>query len=98
MATAVDQSSEPVGIWVQLRARAARLLRSTALRALVGAQIIAALILLIRGEGWLQPSELLAYDAFLAACSSRAQSTAPTGPSAALADRHRHRGDSSACR
>jgi adenylate cyclase len=41
----------------------ARLLRSPALKALLGANIIVAGIILARGHGWLQPFELLIYDA-----------------------------------
>src|SRR5437870_3619818 len=43
--------------------RIARLLRSPALKALLGANIIVAGIILARGHGWLQPFELLIYDA-----------------------------------
>jgi len=45
------------------RGRITRLLRSPALKALVGANIIVAAIILARGQGWLQPFELLIYDA-----------------------------------
>ena len=45
------------------RARIARLLRSPALKALVGANLIVVGIILARGHGWLQPFELLIYDA-----------------------------------
>jgi adenylate cyclase len=47
----------------QKRGRSWRLLRSPALKALVGANIIVAGIILARGHGWLQPFELLIYDA-----------------------------------
>ena len=47
----------------QDRGRIWRLLRSPALKALVGANIIVAGIVLARGHGWLQPFELLIYDA-----------------------------------
>ena len=45
------------------RDRITRLLRSPALKALVGANIIVAGIILARGHGWLQPFELMIYDA-----------------------------------
>ena len=43
--------------------RLRRLLRSPGLKALVGAHLIVAAIILARGHGWLQPFELLTYDA-----------------------------------
>src|SRR5437868_6371597 len=44
------------------RGHITRLVRSSALKALVGAHIIVAVIILVRGYGWLQPFELLIYD------------------------------------
>ena len=44
------------------RGHITRLVRSPALKALVGAHIIVAVIILVRGYGWLQPFELLIYD------------------------------------
>jgi CHASE2 domain-containing sensor protein len=41
----------------------ARLLRSPALEAILGAHLIVAAIILARSHGWLQPLELLIYDA-----------------------------------
>jgi adenylate cyclase len=46
----------PVRDWVD------RLLHSDILKALVGAHLVVAAILLVRGQGWLQPFELLIYD------------------------------------
>src|SRR5262249_18224036 len=45
------------------RDRIMRLLRSPALKAVLGANIIVVGIILGRGHGWLQPFELLIYDA-----------------------------------
>lgn len=45
------------------RGRVMRLLRSAALKALIGGNIVAAIIILMRGYGLLQPLELLIYDA-----------------------------------
>jgi len=63
MTTAATQPSQPLGYWLQLRDRVARLLRNNVLRAVVGAHLVAAATILLRSEGWLQPWELLAYDA-----------------------------------
>ena len=43
--------------------RLTRLLRSPALKAILGAHLIVAAIILARSHGWLQPFELLTYDA-----------------------------------
>ena len=43
--------------------RISRALRRPALKALIGAHIIVAGVILARGHGWLQPFELLIYDA-----------------------------------
>ena len=55
-------ASEPARRWVPNRDRLARLQRSGPLRALLGAQLIAVLVILIRAQGWLQPLELVVYD------------------------------------
>ena len=55
--------AEPLRRLVPFRDHTARLLRSATLKALIGAHIIAALIILVRSYGWLQPFELLVYDA-----------------------------------
>jgi len=49
------------------RDRIARLLRSTKLKALIGGNIVAAVIILLRGYGLLQPLELQIYDALVVA-------------------------------
>jgi adenylate cyclase len=54
--------SEPLRRLVPVRDRVARLLRSAAFKALLGAHVIVAVIILIRGYGWLQPFELVIYD------------------------------------
>ncbi len=45
-----------------MRESLVRILRGATLRALVGGQIIAAAVILVRGYGWLQPLELIVYD------------------------------------
>src|ERR1700738_1320948 len=60
MASAV---SEPLRRFVPARQRVGRVLRSAAPKALIGAHVIVAIIILVRGYGWLQPFELLIYDA-----------------------------------
>lgn len=47
----------------RLRGSLARLRRSTTLRAIGGAQLVALAIILLRTYGWLQPPELAVYDA-----------------------------------
>jgi adenylate cyclase len=49
--------------WVPNWGRLARLHRSGPLRAFLGANLIAVVVILIRAEGWLQPVELVIYDA-----------------------------------
>src|SRR5829696_6041317 len=44
-----------------------RLYRSAAVKAIFGANLVAAAVVLIRVYGWLQPAELLVYDALRAA-------------------------------
>ena len=49
--------------WVPNWSRLARLHRSAPLRAFLGANLIAVVVILIRAQGWLQPVELVIYDA-----------------------------------
>jgi adenylate cyclase len=67
--------SEPLRRLVPARQRIGRLLRSAAFKALIGAHIIVAVIILVRGYGWLQPFELLIYDALRVAWSGNEPST-----------------------
>src|SRR5712671_4124319 len=67
--------SEPLRRLVPARPRIGRLLRSAAFKALIGAHIIVAVIILVRGYGWLQPFELLIYDALRVAWSGNEPST-----------------------
>jgi adenylate cyclase len=53
---------EPYRGLAPVRDRIARTLRSSAFTALVGAHLIVAAIIVVRGYGWLQPFELLIYD------------------------------------
>src|SRR5262245_4684496 len=62
MTTAASQPSRPASRWFALPDGIGRILRNPALRALVGGQLIAALVILIRAYGGLQPLELLVYD------------------------------------
>jgi adenylate cyclase len=62
MATVLGQSRPSESYRRRLRGHLGRLLRNNVLRAVVGAHLVAAAIILVRAEGWLQPSELLAYD------------------------------------
>jgi len=50
-----------------VRSRIARLLRSAALKVLITGNIVAAIVLLVRGYGLLQPLEIQIYDALLVA-------------------------------
>jgi adenylate cyclase len=54
---------EPLSRSLAQPGRIVRLLHSPVLKALVGANIIVAAIILARSDGWLQPFELLIYDA-----------------------------------
>jgi adenylate cyclase len=72
MASAV---SEPFRRLVPARQRVGRVLHSAALKALIGAHVIVAIIILVRGYGWLQPFELLIYDALRVAWASNEPST-----------------------
>src|SRR5215831_468031 len=56
-------ASDPLSHVCLDRSSIAHLLRSPALKALVSADIVVAGIILARGHGWLQPFELLIYDA-----------------------------------
>jgi adenylate cyclase len=67
--------SEPLRRLAPVRDRIARLLRSPALKAAVGAHIIVAGIILARGHGWLQPFEILIYDALRVAWATHEPST-----------------------
>src|SRR5215469_8643878 len=49
--------------WAPNWSRLARLHRSAPLRAFLGANLIAVVVILIRAQGWLQPVELVIYDA-----------------------------------
>lgn len=62
MIAAEDQSPRPARSWLPVKRRIAKIRRNSVLRALVSAQLIAALVVLVRGYGWLQPVELAAYD------------------------------------
>jgi adenylate cyclase len=57
------------------RGRLRRLLRSPSLKALVGAHLLVAGIVLARSDGWLQPFELLIYDALRVAWAGHEPST-----------------------
>ena len=72
MASAV---SEPLRRFVPARQRVGRVLRSAAPKALIGAHVIVAIIILVRGYGWLQPFELLIYDALRVAWAGNEPST-----------------------
>src|ERR1700726_3708898 len=56
------------------RDRKRRILSSAAFKALVGAHIIVAAIIVVRGFGWLQPFELLIYDGLRVAWAGSAPS------------------------
>jgi CHASE2 domain-containing sensor protein len=59
----ISAASEPLSRSLAQRGGLIRVLHSPALKALVGANIIVAAIILARSNGWLQPFELLIYDA-----------------------------------
>ena len=71
MTKVASQPSQPATRWLAVRGTIARILRSATLRALVGAQLIAAGVILVRSYGWLQPLELLVYDAVRTASVQR---------------------------
>ena len=56
-------ASEFARRWAPNWSRLARLHRSGPLRAFLGANLIAVVVILIRAQGWLQPVELVIYDA-----------------------------------
>ena len=60
---------------VPVRDRIAHLLRSAPCKALLGAHVIVAVIILARSYGWLQPLELLIYDALCVAWAGHEPST-----------------------
>jgi len=63
MTILAKEPDRPLSYWLQLRRRTVRVLHNTVLRAIVGAHIVAAVTILVRYEGWLQPLELPTYDA-----------------------------------
>ncbi len=65
---------EPLRRLAPARDRIARILRSASLKALIGAHIIVAGIIVVRGYGWLQPFELLIYDGLRVAWAGNAES------------------------
>jgi adenylate cyclase len=65
---------EPLRRLAPARDRIARILRSAGLKALIGAHIIVAAIIVVRGHGWLQPFELLIYDELRVAWAGSAPS------------------------
>jgi adenylate cyclase len=69
MIEAGSPTARPAKSWLPTKRHIARLLRSPALRALVSAQLIAALVVLVRTYGWLQPMELAIYDGLRVAWS-----------------------------
>ena len=68
-------ASEPLGSLRLGLVRLARLLRSPALKAVIGAHLVIAAIILVRSHGWLQPFELLIYDALRVAWTGHEPST-----------------------
>jgi adenylate cyclase len=65
-------SDQPIGGWARARRRVVRVLRNPIFCGLVGAQLIAVLVIIIRQSGWLQPLELMIYDALRVAWSAPA--------------------------
>jgi adenylate cyclase len=57
--TATDEASARL---VPVRDQIIRLLRRPGLKALIGTHLVVAAIILVRGQGWLQPFELAIYD------------------------------------
>jgi adenylate cyclase len=74
MTTLANSSGHIVGERRRWRDAWARGLVSTPLRAIVGAVVVAAAIILLRSGGWLQPAELLTYDALRVAWAGRSHS------------------------
>src|SRR5689334_10390234 len=63
MTTATSESpDQSVSRWLPTRKSLLRILRDAKLRALVGGQIIAAIVIWTRSDGWWQRPELLVYD------------------------------------
>lgn len=67
MTTVAGQPTRPASRWLAARGGILHFLRSATLRALIGAQLIAAGVIAMRTYGWFQPFELLAYDALRSA-------------------------------
>src|SRR5579863_1282378 len=67
MTTVASRPSPPDSRWLAARRFIARILRNATLRALIGAQLVAVGVIVVRSYGWLQPLELLAYDTMRAA-------------------------------
>jgi CHASE2 domain-containing sensor protein len=65
---------DPLRRLAPVRDRIARILRSAGFKALIGAHIVAELIIVVRGHGWLQPFELLVYDGLRVAWAGNAPS------------------------
>jgi adenylate cyclase len=55
-------ASQPASRWLTMRGGLARIARGDTLRALVGGQLIAAIVIVVRAYGGLQPLELIVYD------------------------------------
>ena len=70
MIEAERPSARSVRNWLPEKHRIAKLLRNSVLRAVLSAQLIAALVVLIRAQGWLQPMELAIYDVLRVAWAS----------------------------
>ena len=67
MTTLAGEPSQPQSRWLAVRGGIARILRNATLRALVGVQLVAVGVIVVRSYGWLQPLELLVYDMMRAA-------------------------------
>jgi adenylate cyclase len=63
-------ADRPIGRWGRVRRRGARLLRNATFRALVSAQLVTALVIVLRQTGCLQPLELMIYDRMRVAWSA----------------------------
>src|SRR5882672_9636243 len=66
--------SEPLRRLAPVWERAARISRSAGFKALIGAHLVVAAIILVRSHGGLQPFELLVYDALRVAWAGSAPS------------------------
>src|ERR1041385_3086319 len=69
MTTAASPSTRRASVWLALGGGIVRALRSPGVRALIGGQLSAALVILLRSSGLLQPLELIVYDTLLSAWS-----------------------------